>query len=286
MLTARQAISVGKMMKTAKGRNKEIFETKGDIDKFDINFLDCCKAIEGSDADLGATSASLKSAQRNSAKSDLAVVRGFYTHFKMHKKKYIDAFKQDNTALTGVYVSGTWLMISYLAATCVYITNPGSAHNPHMKYGKMVSDLQKVIGHPKYINYLSEADEVKVQTEALLFEGVFAVGAALVSMIVLIRLIIWNIYTMRTTLSDKLKVTAEFMERNVNRLKNKDMKNKDKIIEKQQGAIKGLNKASEFLRIKLDDEKVSSPPAIKKGSSDSGGSNGSADDDDDDDFIL
>ena len=163
----------------------------------------------------------------------------------------------------------------------MHLPKPSIRTNPDVKYGGMVKDLQKVLSHPKYIAYMDEAEESVMHTEGLMFEGVMAIGATLVSMVVVIRLIVWNIYTMRTKVSDKLKATDEYLEKNVQRLANTDNKDKDKIIKKQKGAIQGLNKASELLRIKLDDEEVTKPKTIKK--------NPSSDDntgDDDDDFVL
>lgn len=280
---------INKMMGVASTRNKEIFDTKGDITTFEINLLETIQLLEGKSVSSftgGSGGDSVVQSSSTTVKSDLSSIRGLYTHFKMHKRQYMEAFKTDNTAIKGVYVSGVWLIVSYLAATCMYNMRPTLMSNPAFKYGRMIKDLHKVITSTKYISYMEEMEDVKINTEALMFEGVFAVSAAIVSMVVLVRLIIWNVYTMRTKLSDKLKVTAEYMERNVSRLKNKDMKNKDKIIGKQQKAIVNLNKAAETLRIKLDDEKVSSPPAIKGKRPDDSGSGGKNDSDSDDDFIL
>lgn len=238
-----------KWTKSSQERNKEIYDTKGDITKFEPNLSDVINLI------------SKKSHTNMSTFSMLSKIKALYSHFMLHKNTYMNAFKSGNETIKTVYVSGTWLIISYLSELCIYIGG-GKIIPPDKKYGKMISTLQDVLSHPKFIEYANTADDLVFNTESILYETVMSVGTTIISFIVALRLIVWNMYMMRTKISDKLKVTAEFLEKNANRLQKTDKKNKDKIAFKQLKAVDKLNRLSEKLRIKLDGDVVSSPPPI------------------------
>ena len=243
---------ISKWTKSATPRNQEIFDTNGDITKFEPDLMEVCRALERSYGNGEAPNSQIDS-------NILTKARALYTHFNMHKKLYIDAFKTDNKTVKTVYVAGTWLLISYLSAACVYFTGHKFMNNPDLKFGKMISDLHKIISHPKYVEYMTTAERAVLHSESLLYESAIAIGTTIVSMIVVLRLIIWNIYTMRTKLSDKLKVTAEFLEKNATRVKNTGRKDAEKIATKQLKIVDSLNRAAEKLRIKMDDDTVTKP---------------------------
>lgn len=270
--------------KNAKARNKEIYDTQGDITKLDPNMGDVIKFISSGESPLSTTAEvstviTPTDIHNVSKLSRLTMIKSLYSHFVMHKSTYMNAFKSGNETIKTVYVSGTWLIVSYLAELCIYLGG-SKIISPDKKYGNMISQLQKVLSHPKFIEYANTADNLGFNTESILYETVLAVGTTIVSFIVALRLIVWNMYMMRTKISDKLKVTAEFLEKNANRLQKTNKKNKDKIASKQLKAVDTLNRISEKLRIKLDDEVVTTPPPMKTKPSEP--SNDTNDDEDDD----
>lgn len=265
--------------KNSQARNKEIYDTKGDITALDPNIGDVIKFIASGEASVSAPD--ISSFIGSNVKT-LSTIKSLYSHFMIHKNTYMNAFKSGNETIKTVYVSGTWLIISYLAELCVYLSGSKTV-SPDRKYGNMINSLQKVLSHPKFIAYANTADDLAFNTESILYETVMAVGTTIVSFIVAIRLIVWNMYMMRTKISDKLKVTAEFLEKNATRLQRTNKKNKDKIAVKQLKAVDTLNKISEKLRIKIDDDVVSTPPPVKTKPNDIPSSN---EDDEDDDIEL
>lgn len=274
---------ISKWSKASANRNKEIYDTKGDIAKFNPNLMDVINALDTSNTSSYTFNQSYSngssSNMSSTTSSGLRRIRGLYSHFNINKNTYINAFKNGNETLKTVYVSGTWLIISYITQACIKAASNRAA-NPDAKYGKMIEQFADIIGHPNFIEYMETAEKSTLNTESILYEGVLAVGTALVGMIVGLRLIQWNIFTMRTKISDKLKVSAEYLEKNASRLKNTDKKNKDKIAEKQLKAADTLNKAAEFLRIKMDDETPTKPPEPRK-KTPTNDTNDSTDDDDD-----
>lgn len=227
--------------------NPEIYSSKGNIKEVDSNLSDVINLLDGEEKEL----------------KYLKTIRFLYTHFTRNVEVYKKGFVNDDKILMNMYTGGVWVIVSYIAAACIYVQSP-KAKSPDKMYGELVDQISKQVKHPTYTEYMLNAEKRAFNTESLLYEGVLAAAATVASFLMGIRLIQWNMYMIRTKLSDKLKVTAEYMEKNANRLNNTDRKNKDKIVSRQLKSVDLLNKAAEFLRIKLDDEvPVSKPPELK-----------------------
>lgn len=250
--------------KVSKKHSPEIYDSKGDITKLKGGISEDILLLGGEDKEL----------------KYLKQVKFLYDHFESKKEIYKKGFINNDEVLMNTYASGVWLIVTYVAAACVYVeTEKGKS--PDTKYGEMIQTITKQIKHPMYTEYMDNAEKRTFNAESLMFEGVIAAATAVVSFMLGIRLIQWNMYMIRTKLSDKLKVTAEYMEKNAKRIGNTDRKNKDKIVERQLKSVDMLNRVAEFLRIKLDDEPpVSKPPEIKKKKNDD--TKSKADDDMDD----
>ena len=259
--------------KKSSSKNKEIYDTKGDITKFDPDLKEVIDVLSKSE-DLN-SAPDMTNIERN-----LIDVKGLYSHFMLHKNTYIHAFKSGNETVKTIYISGTWLLITVLADLCAHFGTRRVFSKS--KYSDMITKFNNVISHPKFIEYVNTADDLVFNTESILYEDVFAVGTTIVSFIVALRLVVWNMYMMRTKLSDKLKVTAEFLEKNANRLKASNKKDKDKIAAKQLKAVDTLSRISEKLRIKMDDDTYSNPPPIKMNKE----TTPTIEDDEDDDIEL
>lgn len=284
---------ISKWSKSGEKRNQEIFDTKGDITKFDPDIKDVIDAlshptvatndIQGRSTEAGGSFAGGETEYSSKiAISYIRDIRSIYAHFLLHKKLYMDAFKSNNETAKAVYVAGTWLLISYTSAICamlMYKTNLLGIHKIDAKYGSMVESFYKVITHPKYVEYLNTAEGSVLNTESILYESAIAIGSAVVALVVTLRLIMWNIYTMRTKLSDKLRVSAEFLEKNSKRIGNTDRKNAAKIAENQKLASIKLAKMADKIMIKMDDDEYTRPAAPAKPSAPSTPSKKEDDDD-------
>lgn len=285
---------ISKWSKSSEKRNQEIYDTKGDITKFDPDIKDVIDSLQNSVGSGVMLMDGGTGGQANSVRLQyMNVIRSLYAHFTIHKKLYMDAFKTGNKTAQQVYVAGTWLLISYTSAICsAFMVGANSLFrgkqlkNADMKYGDMIQSFHKVITHPKYVQYLDTAESSSLNTEGILYEGAIAIGGAIVALVMTLRLITWNIYMMRTKLSDKLKVSAEFLEKNAKRIGNTDRKNAQKIAERQKLASIQLNKMGEKLRIKLDEDEYTKPPKPDKPTQKNDSKNDTSSDDDDMDIEL
>lgn len=83
--------------------------------------------------------------------------------------------------------------------------------------------------------------------------GIATISAVALAIIPITRAIIYQIYRLRTSLSDSLAMQAKFLEMNEACVRNNDhldQKRKDKVISKQKNLAKELNKLSDAIRVK------------------------------------
>lgn len=261
-----------KWARAAKGRNTEIYNTKGDITQITPDIRETASTLAKGIGENGTKGV-------EGLREGLTTVSALYNHFAHHKDVYTKAFASKNETVIQIYVSSVWSMISYLAEGIVSAQGRKTAKLD--KYGKWIRDLKKMVNSPKFVEYLVIDEKSQMNTESILYEsGLLAAGATIVGGLTLARLIIWNMYNMRTKLSDKLKVTAEYMEKNAKRLSNTNRKNKDKIVARQLKSVDVMNRLSELFRIKTDEDKISSPPKVSAPAKKDDSSTSASDDDD------
>lgn len=267
---------IGKWFKASRGRNEEIFESGGDITKIIPDIREVASVISKNEISIAGMKDTLKN------------LSALYEHFNRNKAIYMKAVKLDSSKtfgdkdcsmVAGIYYASVWTMVSYLAEAIVSLQ--GKKTRKLDKYAKWIADTKKYVGSPTYVEWMGIAEKSHMNTESVLFENpVLAAGAVVIGGLTLVRLITWNIYNMRTKLSDKLKVTAEYMEKNAKRLSNTNRKNKDKIVARQLKSVDVMNRLAELFRIKTDEDKLSSPPKLSAPSKKDDSSPSTSDDDD------